>query len=52
MREHKVDVWEGFLDTLENRGVSHSWEVAPETERELTEYFKMKIDAGVVDGKT
>ena len=52
MREYTVDVWEAFLDTMENRGVSHSWEVAPETQRELIEYFKKKIDAGVVDGKT
>ncbi len=52
MDKHKVDVWETFLNTMQNRGVSHSWEVSPETQRELIEYFKMKIDAGVVDGKT
>lgn len=52
MREYTVDAWEDFLDSMENRGVSHSWDVDPETQRDLVDYFKMKIDAGVVDDKT
>ena len=52
MKENSVDVWDAFLNTLENRGVSSSWEVAPEVQEELINYFKTKIDIGVVDGKT
>ena len=35
MKENSVDVWDAFLNTLENRGVSSSWEVAPEVQEEL-----------------
>ena len=52
MKENSVDVWDAFLNTLENRGVSSSWEVAPEVQEELINYFKTKINIGVVDGKT
>lgn len=52
MKENSVDVWDAFLNTLENRGVSSEWEVAPEIQKELINYFKTKIDMGVVDGKT
>lgn len=52
MKENSVDVWDTFLNTLENRGVSSSWEVAPEVQEELINYFKTKINMGVVDGKT
>ena len=52
MKENSVDVWDAFLNTLENRGVSSSWEVAPEVQEELINYFKTKINMGVVDGKT
>lgn len=52
MKENSVDVWDAFLNTLENRGVSSSWEVAPEVQEKLVDYFKSKIDMGVVDGKT
>lgn len=52
MKENSVDVWDAFLNTLENRGVSSEWEVASEVQKELINYFKMKIDMGVVDGKT
>ena len=52
MKENNVDVWDAFLNTLENRGVSSSWEVAPGVQEELVDYFKSKINIGVVDGKT
>ena len=52
MKENSVDVWDAFLNTLENRGLSSEWEVAPDVQEELISYFKTKIDAGVVDGKT
>lgn len=38
--------------SLENRGVSSSWEVAQEVQEELINYFKTKIDVGVVNKKT
>ena len=48
-----MDVWDAFLDTLENRGLaSLNWEIQPEVQEELIAYFKAKIDAGVSDGKT
>ncbi len=52
MKENSVDVWDAFLNTLENRGLSGEWEVASEVQEELINYFKTKIDMGVVDGKT
>ena len=52
MKANNVDVWNAFLNTLENRGVSSSWEVAPEVQEELINYFKTKINIGVVDEKT
>ena len=52
MKENNADVWDAFLNTLENRGVSSEWEVAPDVQEELIDDFKTKIDMGVVDGKT
>ena len=52
MKDDRVDVWESYLNSLENRGVSHSWDVPLDTQETLTDYFKTIIDAGVVDGKT
>jgi len=52
VKENNVDVWDTFLNTLENRGVSSSWEVTPDVQEALINYFKTKIDAGVVDSKT
>jgi peroxiredoxin len=52
VKENSVDVWDAFLNTLENRGVSSEWEVTPEVQEELINYFKTKINMGVVDGKT
>ena len=53
MKENSVDVWDAFLNTLENRGyASVDWEVASDVQEKLIEYFKAKIDEGVSDGKT
>lgn len=52
MKANNVDVWDAFLNTLENRGLSSEWEVASEVQEELIDYFKTKIDMDVVDGKT
>lgn len=38
MKENSVDVWDAFLNTLENRGVSSSWEVASDVQEELINY--------------
>ena len=52
MKENSVDVWDAFLNTLENRGLSSEWEVPVDVQEALIDYFKTKIDMGVVDGKT
>ena len=52
MKENSVDVWDAFLNTLENRVVSSSWEVASDVQETLVDDFKTKIDAGVVSEKT
>lgn len=53
MKENSVDVWDAFLDTLENRGLSNvEWEITSDVQEKLVAYFKAKIDAGVIDGET
>ena len=53
MKGNSVDVWDAFLGTFENRGLSNAdWEIAVDVQEKLVAYFKAKIDAGVVDGKT
>ena len=53
MKENSVDVWDAFLGTLENRGLSSvEWEISPDVQEKLVDYFKAKIDAGVIDGET
>ncbi|MYB93909.1 TlpA family protein disulfide reductase [Candidatus Poribacteria bacterium] len=53
MKENNVDVWDAFLGTLENRGLSSvEWEISPDVQEKLVDYFKAKIDAGVIDGET
>ena len=53
MKENNVDVWDAFLGTLENRGLSSvEWEISPDVEEKLVDHFKAKIDAGVIDGET
>ena len=53
MQENSVDVWDDFLNTLEDRGyASFDWEVASDVQEHLIEYFKARIDEGVTDGHT
>ena len=53
MKENSVDVWDAFLGTLENRGLSSvEWEISPDVQEKLVDHFKAKIDTGVIDGET
>lgn len=53
MKKNNIDVWDAFLGTLENRGLSSvEWEISPDVQEKLVDYFKAKIDAGVIDGET
>ena len=48
-----TDFWNTYLDSLENRGLSEPWsELTPKIQEQLLDYFKRRIEAGVVDGKT
>ncbi|MDE0327148.1 MAG: hypothetical protein OXN27_24755 [Candidatus Poribacteria bacterium] len=48
-----TDFWNTYLDSLENRGLSKPWwKLTPKVQEQLLDYFKRKIEAGVVDGKT
>ena len=48
-----TDFWETYLDSLKNRGLSTpEWELTQKVQEQLLDYFKTKIEAGVVDGKT
>ena len=48
-----TDFWETYLDSLENHGLSiPEWELTQKVQEQLLDYFKTKIEAGVVDGKT
>ena len=48
-----TDFWNTYLDSLENRGLSKPWwELTPKVQEQLLDYFKRRIAAGVVDGKT
>ena len=45
--------WNAYLDSLEDRGLSKPWwELTPKVQEQLLDYFKARIVAGVVDGKT
>jgi len=53
VKENSVDVWDAFLGTLENRGLSSvEWEISSDVQEKLVDHFKAKIDAGVIDGET
>ncbi len=53
MKENSVDVWNDYLNTLENRGLATvDWEIASDVQEKLIDFFKSKIDEGVSDGKT
>ena len=48
-----IDFWDTYLDSLENRGLSKPWwELTAKVQEQLLDYFKARIEAGVVDGKT
>ena len=48
-----TDFWNIYLDSLENRGLSKPWwELTPKVQEQLLDYFKRRIEAGVVDAKT
>lgn len=48
-----IDFWDTYLDSLEDRGLSKPWwELTPKVQEQLLDYFKARIAAGVVDGKT
>lgn len=48
-----TDFWEAYLDTLENRGLSTpKWRLTPRIQEQLLNYFKTRIEEGVVDGLT
>ena len=47
------DFWNTYLDSLEDRGLSRPWwELTPKVQEQLLDYFKARIEAGVVEGKT
>ena len=48
-----IDFWDTYLDSLENRGLSRPWwELTAKVQEQLLAYFKARIEAGVIDGKT
>ncbi len=48
-----TDFWDAYLDTLEDRGLSvPRWKLVPKVQEKLLDYFKTKIEAGVIDGLT
>ena len=48
-----IDFWDTYLDSLENRGLSKPWwELTAKVQEQLLDYFKARIEAGVIDGKT
>ena len=48
-----IDFWDTYLDSLEDRGLSKPWwELTAKVQEQLMAYFKARIEAGVVDGKT
>ena len=53
MKNNSADFWDTYLDSLENRGLSKPWwELTAKVQEQLLAYFKARIKAGVVDGKT
>jgi len=48
-----IDFWDTYLDSLEDRGLSSpQLELTPKVQEQLLDYFKARVEAGVVDGKT
>lgn len=45
--------WNTYLDSLDDRELSRPWwELTSKVQEQLLDYFKARIEAGVVDGKT
>ncbi len=45
--------WDTFLDSLENHGLSdRRWRLTQKIQEQLLKYFKMKLEDGVIDGRT
>ena len=48
-----IDFWDTYLDSLENRGLSSpQLKLTSKVQAQLLEYFKARIETGVIDGKT
>lgn len=48
MKQNSVGVWDAFLNTLENRGLSSGdWEIEQDVQEKLIADFREKIDVGV-----
>ena len=48
----KVDFWETYLNSLDDRELSSSrWELSLKLQEQLLTYFKTRIEEGVVDGQ-
>ncbi len=51
--DENIDLWDTYLNTLENRGLSvPKWKLTPNVQEKLLDYFKTRIEAGVIDGLT
>lgn len=49
----KVDFWETYLNSLDDRELSSSkWKPTLKVQEQLLTYFKTRIEVGVVDGQT
>ncbi|MCY4404422.1 MAG: TlpA disulfide reductase family protein [Candidatus Poribacteria bacterium] len=49
----KIDFWETYLNSLDDKELSsRNWKLTPTIQEQLLKYFKMRIEMGVVDGKT
>ena len=48
----KVDFWETYLNSLDDRELSRSkWKLSLKVQEQLLTYFKTRIEVGVVDGQ-
>ncbi|MYG00341.1 redoxin domain-containing protein [Candidatus Poribacteria bacterium] len=49
----KIDFWETYLNSLDDNELSsRNWKLTPTIQEQLLKYFKMHIEAGVVDDQT
>ncbi len=47
-----IDIWEAYLKSLENRKNAPPRQLTQNDQKQLLEFLKTKIEAGVIDGKT